>query len=179
MNPEGIGFQPMIVEVSLGFNFVGGSGLKNPIDTLQNALSFNYYANTEMYDERAEATEDTSKLDKQIVDALKNQNPVVGVSNTQNNRANDGGNTIGVLTSTGTTSGLTGTIEYATFMNGFVNKTKDYYTSTLNMMDNVLLNYNWGVLSLLNFSGDKNVGYNEGVFNGVATTIYGKPLKTE
>ena len=179
MNPEGIGFQPMIVEVSLGFNFVGGSGLKNPIDTLQNALSFNYYANTEMYDERAEATEDTSKLDKQIVDALKNQNPVVGVSNTQNNRANDGGNTIGVLTSTGTTSGLTGTIEYATFMNGFVNKTKDYYTATLNMMDNVLLNYNWGVLSLLNFSGDKNIGYNEGKFNGVETTIYGKPLKTE
>jgi hypothetical protein len=40
-NPEGIGFQPMIVEVNMGFNFVGGSGLANPVDTLQNALSFN------------------------------------------------------------------------------------------------------------------------------------------
>jgi hypothetical protein len=24
----------------MGFNFVGGSGLANPVDTLQNALSF-------------------------------------------------------------------------------------------------------------------------------------------
>ena len=40
------------------------------IDTLQNALTFNYYANTEMYDERAEATEDTSKLDKEIIDDI-------------------------------------------------------------------------------------------------------------
>ena len=59
MNPEGIGFQPMIVNVTMSFNFLGGSGLAKPIELLQNALSFNYYANTEIYDERAEST-DTS-----------------------------------------------------------------------------------------------------------------------
>ena len=67
INPEGIGVQPMIANISLGFNMLGGAGLKEPVDKLQNALTFNYYANTEMYDERAEATEDTSKLDKEIV----------------------------------------------------------------------------------------------------------------
>ena len=45
-------------------------GLKEPVDQLQNALSFNYYANTEIYDERATWTEDTSALDKMVVDAI-------------------------------------------------------------------------------------------------------------
>lgn len=46
------------------------------VQRLQNALSFNYYANTEMYDERATPTtptEDTSALDKRILDAILNQ----------------------------------------------------------------------------------------------------------
>jgi hypothetical protein len=53
LNPEGIGVQPMIANVTLSFKFVGGSSLKGPIDMLQNALSFNYYANTHVYDPRA------------------------------------------------------------------------------------------------------------------------------
>jgi hypothetical protein len=64
-------------------------------------------------------------------------------------------------------------------MNGFVDKTKEYFTATLNMMNDVLLNYNYGVLSLISSSSDKNIGYNTGNFNGVDTTIFGKPLKTE
>ena len=54
INPEGIGVQPMIANVTLAFNFVGGSGLKESVDKLQNALTFNYYANTEIYDDRAD-----------------------------------------------------------------------------------------------------------------------------
>jgi hypothetical protein len=182
MNPEGIGFQPMIVDVNLGFNFVGGSGLATPIDTLQNALSFNYYANTEMYDERAEATEDTSKLDKEIIQALTTNPPVVGVANVQNDKTNDGGNTIGVSSFTGTTaSAQTGTIEYATFTNRFVDKTKAYYNGVMNTMDSMLLNYNYGILSILNYGGN-NQGYNTGSFeSSISTTtlIYGKPVNTQ
>lgn len=182
MNPEGIGFQPMIVEVNLSFNLVGGMGLKNPIDTLQNALSFNYYANTEMYDERAEATEDTSKLDKQVIDALTRQNPVVGVANTDGPITNDGGNTIGVFVATGTTaSGQTGTLSYGTFMNNFVKQTQGYYDGVVNMFDSVLTNYNYGILSMLNYGG-KNQGYNTGKFSSSSdldVSLYGKPQNTQ
>jgi len=53
MNPEGIGMQPMIANVSLQIAFIGGQGLSKPIERLQNALSSNFFANTEIYDERS------------------------------------------------------------------------------------------------------------------------------
>lgn len=57
MNPEGIGMQPMIASVNMGVKFIGGHGISNVINELQNALSFNYYANTEVYDEMATKTD--------------------------------------------------------------------------------------------------------------------------
>ena len=54
LNQEGIGVQPMLCDVSLFFTFLGGQDLSNPIPRLQNALSFNYYQNTSVYDNRAE-----------------------------------------------------------------------------------------------------------------------------
>lgn len=54
LNPEGIGVQPMLANVTLGFVFQGGSSLGGPIQRLQNAISFNYYANQEVYDDRAD-----------------------------------------------------------------------------------------------------------------------------
>jgi hypothetical protein len=54
LNPEGIGVQPMIANVDISFNFLGGSSLRGPINKLQNALSFNYFANTHVYDPRAD-----------------------------------------------------------------------------------------------------------------------------
>lgn len=54
LNEEGIGVMPMIASVSLQFKFIGGSSMAGPIARLQNAVSFNYYANTEVYDNRAE-----------------------------------------------------------------------------------------------------------------------------
>ena len=62
LNPEGIGVQPMIASVTLQVNYVGGSSLTGPINRLQNAVSFNYYANTEMYDPRADSISDAGKL---------------------------------------------------------------------------------------------------------------------
>jgi len=81
LNPEGIGVQPMICNVIMSFNIIGGMGLKEPVQQLQNALSFNYYANTEIYDERAVATEDTSKLDKYVVEKINGALPIVSTSN--------------------------------------------------------------------------------------------------
>lgn len=54
MNPEGIGLQPMIANINLSFKFIGGSDLGGPIARLQNAVSFNYYANSSVYDDRAD-----------------------------------------------------------------------------------------------------------------------------
>jgi hypothetical protein len=56
-NPEGIGVQPMIANVSLQISFIGGQGLSKPVERLQNALSSNFFANTEMYDERSVQSE--------------------------------------------------------------------------------------------------------------------------
>ena len=54
MNPEGIGVQPMFAKISLNFVFLGGSDIEAPISRLQNALTFNYYANQSIYDDRAD-----------------------------------------------------------------------------------------------------------------------------
>jgi len=54
LNPEGVGVQPMIASVNISFAFIGGSSMKGPINRLQNAVSFNFFANTELYDPRAE-----------------------------------------------------------------------------------------------------------------------------
>ena len=53
LNPEGIGVQPMIANVTCTIAFIGGQGLSKPVERLQNALSSNFFANTEMYDERS------------------------------------------------------------------------------------------------------------------------------
>jgi hypothetical protein len=44
----------MIANVDITFNFLGGSTLMGPLNKLQNALSFNYFANTHVYDPRAD-----------------------------------------------------------------------------------------------------------------------------
>ena len=49
LNPEGIGVQPMVVKVDMGFKFIGGSSLGGPIKQLQNAVSYNFFANTHVY----------------------------------------------------------------------------------------------------------------------------------
>lgn len=54
LNPEGVGVQPMIANIDISFKFIGGSTLSGPINKLQNALSFNYFANTQVYDKRSD-----------------------------------------------------------------------------------------------------------------------------
>lgn len=54
LNPEGIGVQPMMANVTMNFNFIGGQDIAGPVDRLQNAVSYNYYANASVYDRHAD-----------------------------------------------------------------------------------------------------------------------------
>jgi hypothetical protein len=61
LNPEGIGVQPMLANIQLSFKYIGGSGLRKYVDELQNALTFNYYANADVYDSRTFANTDLTE----------------------------------------------------------------------------------------------------------------------
>ena len=74
LNPEGIGLQPMLANVNITFTFLGGNDLAGPIARLQNAASFNYYANTSVYDRRSDYR-DTFVTDKD--DTFKTWSPVL------------------------------------------------------------------------------------------------------
>lgn len=80
LNPEGVGVQPMIAKVNMSFKYIGGSTLMGPINKLQNALSFNYYANTQVYDPRADYIAKISP-DYMIVNGVKNINKLVNTVN--------------------------------------------------------------------------------------------------
>lgn len=54
LNIEGAGVIPMIANITLSFKFIGGGDLAGPVRRLQNAMSFNYYANGRLYDNRAD-----------------------------------------------------------------------------------------------------------------------------
>lgn len=54
LNQEGAGVQPMFAKISISFNFLGGQDLSGPIERLQNAVTSNYYANTSVYDNKAD-----------------------------------------------------------------------------------------------------------------------------
>ena len=49
LNPEGVGVQPMMATVNISFKFVGGQDIDGPVQQLQNAISYNYYANSSIY----------------------------------------------------------------------------------------------------------------------------------
>lgn len=182
LNPEGIGLQPMLAKVSMNFKFIGGQGLAEPVAKLQNALSFNYYANTEMYDDRADVTEPVKeKYNAQVLEAIEN---IIGFSSAdrRNENTREGGNTIGVVTSesiggTGSTiDSVTGQINYQQFMDGFIGAVKEYAETSLAVLEDVNDAYYIGGLRM--FTTDRN--YVEGTFglNGspyVLNNIIGKP----
>jgi len=149
LNPEGIGIQPMIANVSLNFNIIGGMGLKEPIDRLQNALSFNYYANTEMYDDRAEETEDTSILDESLIAAIFEKKPFNAVLN-NNLPVTNGGATIGdIQTKFYSSSGITGTTNYKTIMNTLLSQTIGYYEIVFNSVTKMITDYGFGATQIV------------------------------
>lgn len=54
LNSEGNGVQPMYAHVSMTLTILGGQTLDGPSDRLQNANTFNFYANTGVYDDRSD-----------------------------------------------------------------------------------------------------------------------------
>ena len=59
LNNEGVGVVPLIANVTISFKFIGGGDLTGAVRRLQNAMSFNYYANGRLYDNRADRIERT------------------------------------------------------------------------------------------------------------------------
>jgi len=171
LNPEGIGVQPMIANVDISFAFIGAHGLAGPVSKLQNALSFNYYANTEMYDERAEVTDniDLSTYNAQILSQVRDELNVVDTK-APRPEINNGGVTIGkTLTNVLNidTSQTTGTIEYKDVMTEFVNTTKSYFENITSTLTKVNDNFLLGGLQI--FTKDRK--YTEGYFNSLGGNL--------
>jgi hypothetical protein len=181
INPEGIGIQPMIANVTMAFNFVGGSGLKTAVDKLQNALSFNYYANSEIWDDRADVTsqekflevldDEFLKMDKSPAPPTLNQaSPNAGQSNN---------NTVGtILTNVVTASGETGTISYGEFMAKVVTDSQTYFTNVVNKTKETVNQYNNAVRQQWMLERSYTQG-NLNVDNTKPVVIFGKPNNVE
>ena len=71
LNNEGVGVVPLIANVTISFKFIGGGDLSGPVRRLQNAMSFNYYANGRLYDNRADRVE-RQDTDWQTMGAMGN-----------------------------------------------------------------------------------------------------------
>jgi len=181
LNPEGIGVQPMIANVTLSFQFVGGQGLKESVDKLQNALSFNFYANTEVYDDRADATDDSYKvLDQEFIQQLGLKTPPPTINQAPSTRPQSNLEAIGrILTTTNTPTGDTGTITYKEFMTNLVGQTQNYFATVNNKIRDLNLQYNNAVRQQFSFSRRYTDG--EMLVTGVGfdVPLFGKPSTFE
>jgi len=178
LNPEGIGIQPMIADINMSFDFIGGQGMKEPVARLQNALSFNYYANTEVYDDRAVVTEDREELNRQILDQIEE---ITGfsVKDGQIERTEEAGDTLGEIIST--TIGdeyLEGEIIYKSLVNDLVNKTQSYTQNIISSLDTIRTD--GSKIMLYYFTNNRN--YMSGNITGnldnidvLDSNIFGKP----
>ena len=190
INPEGIGLQPMLAKISLGFDFIGGHGLAEPVAQLQNALSFNFYANTEIYDERAVSTESTKDKDEKLVGQIlaRTNTPPPPIQVTTNDIPNEqpqnGGSTIGTILSTESFNNgeiLTGKTQFDNIFQELSDKTNEYFKVIFNQLKTinnttsypyiqVVYNkrkYNTGTLSQYSSADEKDV------------EIFGKSVDTE
>ena len=180
INPEGIGIQPMIANVTMSFHFVGGSGLKTAVDKLQNALSFNYYANAEIWDDRADVTTDKTVfevLDKEFLDMDTAPSPPT-LNQASPNSGQDNNSTVGaILTNVVTADGETGTISYGDFMGKFVLDTQTYFTNVVNKTKETVNQYNNAVRQQWMLQRS----YTRGNFNvnSPKVVLFGKPNEVE
>jgi hypothetical protein len=149
LNPEGIGVQPMIANVSLQVNFIGGQGLSRPVERLQNALSSNFYANTEMYDERSIQSKDlriagksAEDFTKEFLETLniKQSTPEESTNNSKGNELTEG-TFIGVLNGT--------TLNYKTLVDNVYTTTKEYFDKYESFYNGIVKNYGTSISSFI------------------------------
>ena len=193
LNPEGIGVQPMIASINMSFYFIGGQGLKEPVNRLQNALTFNYYANTEVYDDRSIKT-DTSldELNAEIWDDIQLTLDENGKPTIEN--VSDNGDTIGDYVgeetfgnfSGGTASTVNGQISYKNKTLDLIENSTNYVNSVNNSLTDIIKEYSFDLLYYYDkrpYSNGEILGYyNEGsLYTGSPQSlqIYGKPLSVQ
>jgi hypothetical protein len=187
INPEGIGVQPMLAKISLGFDFIGGHGLAGPVKQLQNALSFNYYANTEIYDERSVATESTEERDNQmvakIVKGAGTSTPTVGTNSVANQQPQKGGGTIGTILSTNYENNNeveVGEMDYSGLIKELSEGTKNYFTTITNQLKTITSTTNMGIVGLASSERKFNNGeLNEYDVSLPDVPLYGRSLEIE
>ena len=192
LNPEGIGVQPMIADVNLSFYFIGGQGLKEPVNRLQNALSFNYFANTEIYDDRAVVTEDRTELNQEIWEAIESTVPFGSDNRPTTTDIPTKGVTIGtiktdVITTYPTTdiSTLSGQTSFKTIMATAIEDVQGYTSSITDSLNEVANKYS--IDGLAYFTDERDyvdgnvLGYFTDGFTGTSTTtnLFGKPKEDE
>ena len=167
INPEGIGIQPMLANISMGFNIIGGMGLKEPVQELQNALSFNFYANTEIYDERATATESTEERDKYVVSKIDATQPSVPNKIINTPQPKKGQSTIGVLSGD--------SLDYKALFTELQGNLTTYIESYFDYMSSLQQQNNMGILQLTNNGTNYSKGKLAELTTPKESQIYGKP----
>jgi hypothetical protein len=170
LNPEGIGIQPMIASVTMQISFLGGHGLEKPIERLQNALSSNFFANTEMYDERAESTntkiggKDANEFTKEFIQSLNDTLiPPTGLKDS-NGKGSVEGQYIGTL------EPMQPSINYTTVVDELFKRTNTYFTSYESFYNNVLTS-NGSILTNLIINKDYRKINTYDVFTITSTPI--------
>jgi outer membrane protein OmpA-like peptidoglycan-associated protein len=191
LNPEGIGVQPMLASINMSFYFIGGQGLKEPVARLQNALSFNYYANTEVYDDRSVVTEEREELNREIWQEIESTTEF-GINNRTTQEDIPGiGNTIGVeraeqqfvsYPSNGADT-VSGSTSFKTIMDETPAMVKAYADNIINTLTEISNQYSYDGMAY--FNADRNylegdmLGYygSPTYFTGLTQTIglFGKP----
>jgi hypothetical protein len=66
LNPEGIGVQPMIANIDIAFNYIGGSSLEGPVNQLQNAVRNNFFANSNLYNKERSKVLKVNEIEETI-----------------------------------------------------------------------------------------------------------------
>jgi hypothetical protein len=137
LNPEGIGVQPMIATANLTINFIGGHGLEKPVERLQNALSSNFYANTEVYDERATATEDRKKFTREQLQMFNLKTPTEPIPDPKDALTDQNKITDGVYIGTPADKNL----DYTPLIKDVFLNTKDYTETYIKGYNTVIKEY--------------------------------------
>lgn len=170
LNPEGIGIQPMIASVQMQISFIGGQGLEKPVNWLQNALTSNFYANTEMYDPRSITTNETiggrryEEFTKEFINSLMDNS----VKNPEYVEPN-----MSEKTQTGEYIGdlRTDSISYSSSIYDVFTSTYDYVTKYAELYNQIIPIYGKNISSiLLSPNYRKNNVYNYYTINSETPT---------
>jgi len=160
LNPEGIGVQPMIANVSMRVNYIGGQSLENAVSQIQNALSFNFYANTEVYEPKLVRENVTNgKLKKlqdlqdSLNDRLTQETLSRQINNAEANLKDDFWGT--VIQNTSFTDGVDGdVISYTSLYRDFREELNSYFIDFETLLNSNLSPYFW--YESVTFSSDTN-----------------------